>query len=127
MSNYLGVVRDDPTFSSQKVTGLQYESTQDGLTAHAGGGQGSATQITAMNARVTTVVTAADSVVLPPSVAGLIINVTNAAAANSMNVFPASGDAINALSANAAYALAATKTASFICYTAGQWHTILTA
>jgi hypothetical protein len=127
MSNYLGVVRDDPTFSSQTVTGFQYESTQDNLTAHAGGGQGSATQITAMNARVTTVATAADSVALPPSANGLIIYVTNAAAANSMNVFPQSGESINALSANTALAVAAGKTCAFVCYSKGLWHSLLSA
>ena len=127
MSNYMGVAKDDPTFSSMSVTGLQYESTQDNVAALAGGGQAGATPITAMNARVTTVGTAADSVGLPPSKAGLILYVTNAHATNSMNVFPASGDAINALSANAAFAVAATKTCGFICYTAGRWHTLLTA
>jgi hypothetical protein len=44
-----------------------------------------------------------------------------------MNVFPASGEAINALGANAAFALAAGKTATFYCYTAAQWHSILSA
>lgn len=126
MSNFLGVMKDDPTFSTQTVTGFQYESTQDNLVAHAGGGQASATPITAMNARITTVATIADSVALPPSAKGLIINVTNAAA-NSANLFPASGDQINALGANTAFAVAGTKTCSFICYTAGQWHTLLSA
>jgi hypothetical protein len=127
MSNYMGVATDSPTFVTQTVTGLQYESTQDNLTAHAGGGQASATQISAMNARVTTVGTAADSVALPKSANGLIIYVTNAAAANSMNVFPYSGDAINSLGANNAFAVAAGKTCAFVCYTAGQWHSLLSA
>jgi hypothetical protein len=127
MTRYLGVMPSDPTYDSLNVTGLQYESTQDNLTALAGGGQTGATQINSMNARVTTVATAADSVVLMPSAKGLIVYVTNAAAANSMNVFPASGDKINALSANAAFAVAAGKTCAFVCYTAGQWHSLLSA
>jgi hypothetical protein len=128
MSRYLGVMPADPVFDSQTVTGLQYESTQDNLTAKAGGGQAGATQITAMNARVTTVGTAADSVVLPKAAAGLIVYVTNAHATNSMNVFPAVGDAINALSANTAFAVAATKTCAFVCYSnGGPWHSLLTA
>lgn len=127
MSNYQGVRTDDPVFSTQTVTGFQYESTQDNLTAKAGGGQSGATAITSMNARVTTVATAADSVVLPQSKAGLIIYVTNAAATNSMNVFPYAGDTINALSANAAFAVAAGKTCAFVCYSAGQWHSLLSA
>ena len=127
MSNFLGVSKDEPTFTSLNVVGLQYESTQDNITAFAGGGQASATPITAMNGRVTTVATAADSVKLMPSAKGLIVYVTNAHASNSMNVFPAVGDTINALSVNTAFAVAAGKTCGFICYSAGQWHTLLTA
>jgi hypothetical protein len=101
--------------------------TVDSLTALAGGGQTGATPITAAMARFTTVATGGDSALLPVSQPGMTITVSNAAAANSMNVFPASGEKINALSANAAFAVAAGKTAEFVCYTAGQWHTILSA
>lgn len=107
--------------------GFPTTTAVSGLTAHAGGGQGSATALPAAINRVTTVASAADSVVLPASAPGLQIMVVNATATNSMNVFPASGDAINALSANAAFAVAATKVATFYCTNAGQWHTILTA
>ena len=127
MSNFLGVRTDDPTCKTLTVTGLQYESTQDSIVAFAGGGQANATPITAMNGRVTTVATAADSVKLMPSALGLIVYVTNASATNSMNVFPALGDTINALAVNTAFAVAAGKTCGFICYTAGQWHTLLSA
>lgn len=99
----------------------------NGITAFAGGGQGSAVLLTAMMNRVTTVGTAADSVKLPPAVAGLQIMAANAAASNSMNVFPSSGDAINALGANAAYAQAAGKAATFYCVNAGTWHALLSA
>lgn len=102
-------------------------SSVDNLVAHAGGGQALATPLTAMYNRVITVGTAADSVVLPPSKAGMEITVTNAAALNSMNVFPATGEAINALAVNTAFAVAAGKTATFYCATAGQWHSILSA
>lgn len=99
----------------------------DSLTAHAGGGQASAPPLPATYNRVTTVATAADSVLLPVSASGLDVVVINAAAANSMNVFPATGEAINALAANAAFAVAAGKTAHFYCVTAGQWHSVLSA
>jgi hypothetical protein len=102
-------------------------STTNGITAFATGGQASAVQLTTVINRVTTVGSAADSVKLPAAVAGLSITVTNAAAANSMNVFPATGDAINALTANTALAVAANKTAVFSCAVAGQWHSVLTA
>lgn len=102
-------------------------SAADGLTAHAGGGQGSALPITTQMARFTTVATAADSAVLPSAIPGMSYTVSNAAAANSMNVFPATGEIINALAANAAFAVVAGKTCEFVCMKAGQWHTLLSA
>lgn len=104
-----------------------YGPATDSITAHAGGGQTNATKLTSVLNRVTTVASAADSVELPASIAGLEITIINAAASNSMNVFPATGEAINALSANSAFAVAAGKTATFYCVTAGQWHSILSA
>lgn len=101
-------------------------SYANGLTAHAGGGQGAATPIPTCIARFTTVATAADSSVLPPSAGGMQITVANAGAA-SMNVFPAVGEQINALGTNAAFALAAGKTATFTCAVPGQWHAVLSA
>lgn len=129
-----------------QVVKLGYErfSVTDSITAFAGGGQASAVLLDSAYNRVTTVASAADSVKLPschtgasntgPMPAGIIsgnttgltLYVTNAAAANSMNVFPQTGESINALSANAAYAMAANKTAQFICSPGGTiWYTIL--
>ena len=103
-------------------------AVQDSITATAGGGQANAALVNAMFARVTTVATAADSVKLPPATQpGLELTIVNAAAANSMNLFPSLGDAINALSANTALAVAANKCVKLICTGRGQWHSILTA
>jgi hypothetical protein len=92
------------------------------ITALAGGGQANAIAVTKQVNRVTTVATIADSIKLPPAVAGVcpifIIN----AAANSMNVFPAVGDAINNGAANAALAVAGLKTAIFVCAVNGTWN-----
>ena len=74
-----------------------------------------------------TLATGGDSAVLPASKAGMQITVSNAAGVNSMNVFPAAGEQINALGANAAFALAAGKSASFFCAANGQWHAVLSA
>src|SRR5262249_51571665 len=63
--------------------GLNTGTAANALTAHAGGGQGSALALTASINRVTTVATAADSVKLPAALAGQSIVVINAAAANS--------------------------------------------
>lgn len=102
-------------------------SFANGITAFATGGQTNAVLLTSVINRVTTVGTAADSVKLPVSAGGMQITVTNAAAANSMNVFPNTGETINALSANTAFALAAGKTAAFSCAVAGAWHAVLGA
>lgn len=98
-------------------------SNATGLTAHAGGGQGSALQLAAEFNRVTTVATAGDSVKLPAGVAGMQILVQNDGA-NSMNVFPASGESIDALSVNTAIAVKATKNTIFNCVATGLWKSV---
>lgn len=108
--------------------GVAQPAIQDGVTAHAGGAQASAFPMISGWNRVTTVGSAADSVILPPANdTGSMVLVVNAAAANSMNVFPGVGDAINALSANTAIACAANKTMAFFCIGSGRWHSMLTA
>ena len=109
------------------LSGQFYVSATDGMTAHAGGGQANAVPLPTLFNRVTTVGSANDSVLLPPAIAGIEVLVVNAAAANSMNVFPSTGDAINALAANAAFAVAANKTCTFFCVKTGVWHSQLTA
>jgi hypothetical protein len=97
-----------------------FSSARTGITAFAGGGQGSATALTAAFNRVTTVATAGDSVRLPLATPGATCVVFNRGAA-SMNVFPATGQSINALSANTALAVAAGNSARFVCVAAGIW------
>lgn len=107
-------------------------SVKDSLTALAGGGQTGATPITAAISRFTTVATGGDSAQLPPanSVSGQQFDVINAGA-QSMNVFPASGEKIGTGSANAAFAVGAGKAATFIAFptsgTNANWHPILSA
>jgi len=98
------------------------DSYQNGVTAVAGGGQSAKPTVSATVTRVTTVATTADSVTLPAAAPGLRYKVINKGA-NSLNVFPLSGDAINALGANTAFALAATKSVEFISAAAGIWDT----
>lgn len=106
---------------------LDQMSTRSGVTATAGGGQANAVQITERFTRVTTVGTAADSIKLPPAVPGVDVFVVNAAATNAMNVFPQTGQYINALAVNTALSVAANKAVHFVCITAGTWNSILTA
>lgn len=106
--------------------GLLRQTGSDNLVAHATGGQANGTPITQTLNRFTTVATIGDSALLMQSADGDEFTVINAGA-NSMNVFPQSGDVINALGANTAFAVAAGKTVTFYCVTQGQWHTLLSA
>jgi hypothetical protein len=92
-----------------------------GITAFAGGGQGSATALTKYLNQVATVATSGDSVKLPAALAGSEIVVINDGA-SSMNIFPSTGETIDAGAANAAYALTIlAKNVRFICAVAGAW------
>jgi hypothetical protein len=110
-----------------KFSGLQTLSFQDGITAHSGGGQASGFPITKMISRVSVVGAGGDSVTLPVSQPGMQLAIYNGTAATSMNVFPNAGgtgtEAINALGANAAFAIAGVTYNIFTCFTAGQWFT----
>lgn len=101
-----------------------------GLTAHAGGGQASALQLVAAMNEVTTVATGADSVALPLAVAGMVVYVENAAGANSMQVFGAGTDTINAVATGTGVAQAAGKSGVYFCVKsapAGAWYRTLSA
>lgn len=113
----------DPTVKEllRKMT-----STQNGVTASAGSTQATGVLVTAAITRVTTVGTIGDALTLPPAVAGMQLVVINAGA-NSMDVFPAVGNAINALSADAALAVAANKTVLLVCAIDGTWNSVVTA
>lgn len=91
-----------------------------GITAHAGGGQGSAVALTTEYNNVTTVTTAGDSVKLPTAYAGLEVIVDNSGA-NSLDIFPITGGTINGGSANAQIALAAGARMTFVGISATDW------
>ena len=115
-----------PQGSSLQALSDLIGSIQAPLTAKAGGGQASATQINSANVQVDTVATAADSVKLPPAVPGMRIFVTNAAA-NSMQVFGTSPDTINAVATGTGVAHAGGKSAWYVCTSAGKWFRDLSA
>jgi hypothetical protein len=129
------ITGSDTAGQSQIVSvGYGQVSVTNGITAFAGGGQASATQLNSAFNRVTTVATAADSVKLPTCAAqsnangntvgpGVQVWVMNTSA-NSLNVFPATGDAINALAANTAIAIATVTGKLFTCAVAGTWQSL---
>ncbi len=103
------------------ATGYHIRSVGTGISA-AGTTQGTATALTKEFNQVTTV-SSNQGVVLPTAVAGMAIVITNTSA-NSLNVYPASGAAINTLSANAAVTQAAGSTLQFVAMTSTQWYTV---
>jgi hypothetical protein len=106
-------------------SGFQTFSSVDNIIAHAGGGQGSATPLTAMQNLLGTVASGGDSVILPSAKVGMQLDVVNKTA-TSANVFPATGETINGQAANTAVAVAGGAQGSvtvFFCGTAGAWWT----
>lgn len=102
-------------------------SATDGLTALAGGAQAGTSLSNYSINRFTTVASGNDSAQLPAAKAGRIRIVINAAAANSMVVFPQSTEIINAIAADGGFTVAANKSAIFICAVDGTWNSNLTA
>lgn len=100
------------------------ESAQDTITAHAGGGQTSATIINTQTTRVTTVATAGDSVQLPVSVAGMELLVINHGA-NAMQVYGAAStsDTIDDQAAATGVSQMANSLVIYTCATSGKWYT----
>lgn len=109
------------TINGAKTFGsIQNLKASNAITAFATGGQASGTLLTSQINSITTCATAGDSVRLPTSVAGMIIQVSNLGAAYA-DVFPISGDLIDALAANTAIRLAVGESIIFTCSVAGSW------
>lgn len=93
-----------------------------GLTAHAGGGQGSALVLTGDYNNITVVATAGDSVKLPTPILGSEVIVENNGA-NDLAVFPVTGGTINGAAANASLTIPAGGRKIFIGLSATAWTT----
>lgn len=96
-------------------------ASQTGITAHAGGGQINAIQITAILNRVVTAANANDSVKLPASTAGLRITIENGSA-NSIQVFGFGTDQINDIASVTGVAQPAGAFVTYNCTKKGFWH-----
>ena len=95
----------------------------DALTAHAGGGQGSAYALTYPINRFTVVATAADSASLPPALAGMEVVVINDAI-NAMQVFGAGSDTINDIAAVTGVSQLGKSAVMYISSVNGKWYSI---
>lgn len=100
-------------YGRELFNGFFHWAVTNGLTAHAGGGQGSATPLGATTVnRFTTVGSAGDSALLTTPAAGGLSQVVVNHGANAMDLFPASGHNIiladgTDLGANAALSIPA--------------------
>ena len=106
------------TFISSKY---MLRSVGTGISAN-GSAQGDATSLS-KEINVVSTVSTGQGVVLPTAQAGMVLYITNISA-NSLNVYPASGGAINNLSANAAFTQSAGSTITFVAPTSTQWYTV---
>jgi predicted RecA/RadA family phage recombinase len=115
---------DVPLSGPFNLSGAGLLSLDSATVAATGSTQGDAAAI----ADGFTLVTAADGtkgVKLPAAAAGALCLVKNADAANAiLKVYPDTGDAINALAANAALSMAAKTSAVFVAFDATTWYTI---
>lgn len=99
---------------------------QDAITAHAGGGQASAFQLTATISRITTAAATTspfDSVKLPASVPGANLIVINSGA-NPIQVYGTSPDTINDVATGTGITQGANTILEFACSVAGKWYSI---
>lgn len=114
-------VADGATFTTPNMT-INVEAV-----AAAGSAQGDATAATETGPALIhgTGADGTKGIKLPAAAAGRILFVKNADAANAiLKVYPASGDAINALSGDTAISMAAKTSAVFIAVDATTWFTI---
>lgn len=97
--------------------------SQTGITAFAGGGQGSAYQLTKKKNKVTTVATTGDSVKAPDAFVDNEFMVINAGA-NDMDLFPKTGQNFWNQAANVAFIVVSGGMVKWYCFTAGEWEQI---
>jgi hypothetical protein len=104
------------------ATSYHIRSITTGITA-AGSTQGTATALTKEINVVSTVSSGANGVVLPTAVAGIVLIVNNTSA-NTLNVYPATGGAVNSGSTNAAYSHVSGASIQYYATSGTQWYTV---
>jgi hypothetical protein len=132
----IGVAFADPEFQSVDVTGAVTANSVSAGTVTASGAlvlksaTVAATGSTQTDAAAVTagftLVSAADGtkgVRLPAASAGLVVIIKNGANA-ILKIYPASGDAVNALSANASYNIAANTSTLLVAYDSTTWYSV---
>jgi len=111
----------DTTSQKWRTTGTQRKTVDAGVTANISSAQGPSTVSDVIE--ISTCATAGDAITLIPATAGLEKIVINNGA-NSADIFPASGDAINGGAVDAAVALAAGATIRFVAIDSTNWYAV---
>lgn len=99
-------------------------SSEAGITAHAGGGQANAYQLSAQINQASVVASSADSVKLLKPIIGMEVVVINDGA-NSLQVFGYSTDTVDGVAGSTGVALAAAKRAIFQCTAENAWKSLM--
>lgn len=110
----------DYKIKKSTLFGNQVFGSETGITAHAGGGQGSAYALTKKCSYVTVVASANDSLVMPAAKVGMEMFVGNAGA-NTLYLYPAVGEQILGRAVNANTTVATTKGIMMVCIVDGIW------
>lgn len=97
------------------------DSFTDGITAFAGGGQGSATPLTSEINRLTVVANNGDSALLPASAGGMGIIVINHGA-KSAQIYGTGSDTIDDVASGTGVAQMTGSVAFYFCPVAGKWY-----
>jgi hypothetical protein len=119
-----GALKEQVTDAGIPITGFLKEYTETAITAHAGGGQASAYQIAKQYTIFGTVATNGDSAKLPAApVAGQVVVVYNSQN-NYVDLFPGSGDTIDAQAADTAVKVGAKQHVTLRALSASAWETV---
>jgi len=94
------------------------------ITAHAGGGQANAYQLTKKVNKVTVCATLGDSVKLPIGVPGMVLHVWHMGS-KAMFLYPSSGGQLNDYSIDSYGELYGTDIKMFTCYATNKWYYLL--
>lgn len=128
-----GIRMFDGSFAVTAINENNQQQTKVAITAFAGGGQTSATQLNYGLNQVTVVATAADSVQLPACTVGAIVYVTNDDSTDAMTVYGKLGrtDTINGTAGATGVSQVAGSHAFYVCVApgaaSGAWQTIRAA
>ena len=107
--------------SQNSYNGPQKYTSTTGITAFAGGGATSATQLTTAYNRVTVVATDLDSIKMLSAEVGVRVVIINSDSDQTVRVFPSTGQNFEGLAENVGYDLLAGTSMEAFCFTAGTW------